>query len=270
MKSNRLIWIAVGISVALSCYTWVQIEELKAESDRAHQIQIDRAKAKQGRMAEVEQRMARLSRKLRKYTQQSTSQKPVAGGAELRRSSPIAVVADELEAVRSDLERLIAEQVQAQVGHEIKKLGQRKRNQNGEWEPPMSELAEELDLTGEQSEAARHIFDASREDVFSLFKTARKDGGSLADDLAIDLKTSGEPGASMKRFFQRLVNDKIPGTDRTYLADLIKLRGQVFESLGDELSEEQMNKLKSLRIDPLQVGTGYDPMKAYIEAQMQQ
>ena len=262
---------AVFLSIALSAYAIYTVRVLRAELGQHNEERLTRAKVKYRRIAEVEERLGRLNRTLRQVIEQP---KPAAtpspeNGDETQRAR-VEEIVGELEDIRTDLERVITEKVEAQVGQQLERLNQRKRNQSGEWEPPMAELAEELGLDEAQNEAVTSVFDGARDEVFALLSRRREDGGTLADDLAMDLKSRGDPGESMKRFFGRIVNETAPGSERSYLGELINLRGQVYDALEGELTQDQMAKLKTLRIDPLRVGTGYDPMKDYVEAKIQE
>ena len=97
----------------------------------------------------------------------------------------------------------------------------------------------------------------------------RLDGGSLLDDFAAALKDGQDAPAATRAFFQRIFTDKVPGTDRTYLTELLELKEGVRTELGKQLSAEQVRKLDALRVDLLDVKTGHDPVGDYVRSRVQ-
>ncbi len=158
------------------------------------------------------------------------------------------------------------------VGERMKKLEEdsaRERNKGGEWKAPMGELAQELELTEAQQAEARKVFDGGRDEVYALVKTMRLDGGSLLDDFVEDLRDGGDPEESGKELFRRIFTEDVPGSDRTYLVEVLAIREQVEKDLSQHLNEKQMRKLKELNVDLTDVKTGYDPVGDYVQAKLQ-
>jgi hypothetical protein len=169
------------------------------------------------------------------------------------------------------LEELVAERVSKQVAEKIEAMAARdhQRGDDGKWKAPIDDLAKEISLDEKQKAEAKRIFDASRDETYALLKTMRLDGGSLLDDFASALKSGGDPVETTKSLFARVFSEKVPGSDRTYLAEFIAIEQSVQEQLGRQLGAAQMKRLKGLHVDLLDVDTGYDPVGDYIRAKVQ-
>ena len=184
--------------------------------------------------------------------------------------SPETLEADTVRAVAATeelttaLAAKVAESVQTQLDAKLERLESRQRNRSmgGEWKAPIDDLAAELELSDAQRESATEVFDDARDGVFDLLKAARPDGGSMLDDLVTKLR-EGDPQA-FPRFVQRILSERVPGSDRTYLAEMTSLSEQVRSHLSKHLSEAQMEKLDTFKVAVLEVGTGYDPVGEYI------
>jgi hypothetical protein len=167
------------------------------------------------------------------------------------------------DAIAERVEKRVAEKMDAIAGRD------RERGDDGKWKAPIDDLAAELKLSGAQTEQARRIFDHARDEVFTLLKTQRLDGGSLLDDFADALKSGVDPADATKQFFSRVVSEKVPGTAGTYLAEFLSLNKDVDDALGRQLEAAQMKRLRALRVDVLDVKTGYDPVGDYVRAKVQ-
>ena len=170
----------------------------------------------------------------------------------------------------STIEQKLAAKLNARLDRRLDQLSKRKRNGRGEWEAPIGELADELNLSSAQRKATETIFDQARNDTFALFSKKRADGSSLLDDVVKKLKEGKPPHQAWGGMFRRIFTEKVPDTDQTYLTALISMRKKVMTDLKEELDDEQMTKLKALRIDPLNVKTNYDPVKDYVTEQLKE
>jgi len=145
----------------------------------------------------------------------------------------------------------------------------RERGEDGKWKAPIDDLTKELKLTDAQKTDAARIFDHSRDEAFALLKTQRLDGGSILDDYASALKSGADAQETTKQLFTRILTERVPGSDQTYLAEFIAMHQSVEEQLGSKLDAAQMKRLRSLRVDLLDVKTGYDPVGDYVRAKVQ-
>ena len=168
-------------------------------------------------------------------------------------------------ALAHHLESVVLDRVEAKLNKRIDTVATRRRTPQGEWIAPHSELSEELDLTEDQRRRTEEIFNSAHDEIFDLLKTEQIDGSSLVDDLATDIINGVSDDVATERFIQRIFTETIPGTETKYLERLIELRSTVFADLSQELSGSQNAALETLKIDPLRVQTGYDPIKKYVE-----
>lgn len=169
------------------------------------------------------------------------------------------------------LEDVVADRVEKKISEKMETLAarDRERGDDGKWKAPLDELSTELKLNDTQKAEAKRIFEHSRDEVFALVKTMRLDGGCILDDYAAVLKSGADPGEATRQFIQRLFTERVPGSDRTYLADFITIGQDVEEQLGRQFDKDQMRRFKSLRVDILDVKTGYDPVGDYVRAKLQ-
>jgi hypothetical protein len=166
------------------------------------------------------------------------------------------------------LEDVLAERVEKKVAEKMDALAarDRERGEDGKWKAPIDDLAKEIGLSDAQKAEAKRVFEHSRDEVFALVRTMRLDGGTLLDDYAGALKGGAD---ATRHFFQRILTERVPGGDQTYLAEFIAIGQDVEDQLGRQLDKDQMRKLKSLRVDLLDVKTGYDPVGDYVRAKLQ-
>lgn len=213
--------------------------------------------------ANVDRRMERVERRV--------AEAPAVGSltaaAEAGEGAEAAPGANPGGAPLDELVARIEEKIDSKMDRIAARQGE--RNAMGEWKAPLDELEKELGLDERQKREAAAIFDEARDETFVLLKTMRLDGGSLLDDFAAALKEGQDPPTATRAFFQRILSDEVPGTDRTYLADLLTLRQDVKSALAKELSATQMTKLDRLRVDLLDVKTGHDPVGDYVRARVQ-
>jgi hypothetical protein len=159
----------------------------------------------------------------------------------------------------------LAARLEKRMGEQMERLSARQRNRDekGNWKPPMSDLARELELDEQQAQDVTRVIDAGRDRAFLIIQTPRDDGTTLLEEFAEDLK-QGDQGAATMRFFGRLANEKIPGSDSTYMARLGELNGEIDRELGEVMSAEQHKRMHELQVELLEVKTGYDPFGAFV------
>ena len=274
--SNNVIAIGLAtVSLALTAYVAVvvsgtrvggdtgvvaELTEINERLDRLEKLRVDVA----GMDKSVGRKLDRLERRIADTPGSiGGSASAMAAGAEG------SGVVDPEEAAK--LEDALADRLEKRLGERLEKLANRDRERNGqgEWKAPIDELTKELELSEVQKREATAIFNEARDETFVLLKTTRLDGGSLLDDFASALKNGDDPEEATKSLFKRIFTERVPGSDRTYLVDLIALRTDVHDALGREVSVDQLGKLDRLRVDLLDVKTGYDPVGDYVRAKVQ-
>lgn len=277
MSSNGILMALCGLTLATTVFVAANVgggsdgrvgdlEQRLADAETRHEKQMN-SLAKEIRGLRTELARDGSVESAGRPTRRAAAANAAADGGE----SASAAMTPAVAADGRPMEDVIAERVEARIDEQMARIASQRKNRSigGEWKPSMEELDGELDLTEAQQEQMNQIFDAAHDEVYVLLKTQRLDGSSLLDDFVADLKTGEDASGATKRFFQRLLEDKVPGTDRTYLTDLIGLRGEVERQLGDHLDESQVTKLSTLNVDLLGVRTGHDPVKDYVESRLQ-
>ena len=129
-------------------------------------------------------------------------------------------------------------------------------------------LVVELNLDSEQKETLTQLFDQSKDEVLALLTTEYDEGGSLMDDFATDL-ADGEPyREAFQSFIGRMLSEKRPGSDQTYMNEITQINQRVSQQLTDHLDEDQLAQFKKLKVALLEVQTGYDPGREYVESRL--
>lgn len=229
-------------------------------------------------LAKLEHKISKLERQLSQIakTPTSTTTPGLAdaaseqGGASPDERHPRDAASSDSASMREAIANKVSAQVEDRVDRKLERAmsRQRHRNNRGEWEPPIDDLARELELSPEQQERATEIFNDARDATFAILSTKRDGGGHMLDDLATNLKEEGSPELAMGKFVKKLFVEKVPGTDKTYIEEMIALRGQVMTQFRDELDDDQQATLQALKIDPLSIKTGYDPARDYVESRV--
>lgn len=180
-----------------------------------------------------------------------------AGGSDPRSDAAFAAAGD---AVAERLERRI-EAVAAR---------ERARGADGKWHAPIDELAQELGAEGETRAAVVRVLDGAKDQVCSILQTQRADGASLLDDYAKALRDTGDAPRATQAFFQRILAEKVPGTDETYFVAITRVTEATERDLGRHLGDAKMEKLRALRVDLLDVKTGHDPVGDAVRERLKQ
>jgi hypothetical protein len=273
MNTNAVLVALTSMSLGATCYLIASLpkesgddrvadltKRLDAAEKRADAVESLRGEVRQMHEA-LDRRVGDVARRVDAATAAASAPADAAAGAQAARGAPGA----------PRLEDLVADRVEKKLSEKMETLAarDRERGEDGKWKAPLDELGTELKLTDAQKAEAKRIFEHSRDDVFALVKTQRLDGGCILDDYAAMLKSGADPGESTRQFIQRLFTERVPGSDRTYLADFITIGQDVEEQLGRQFDKEQMRRFKALRVDLLDVKTGYDPVGDYVRAKLQ-
>ena len=269
MSSNAVLIGLVTLTLGATAYVAVSVSSAPSEADThaagTPETETDRAVSEEATLLAI----AELRTEIAQLEQQIDLRFSALEGR-FASASSIAIGGEWGAAARDQetqaLAAAVAENVQGQLDAKLERLASRQRNRNmgGEWKAPIDELAEELGLSEVQTDTAIEIFDEARDEVFDLLKASREDGGSLLDDLVTSLR-NGDPNP-FPDWVGRIFTDKIPGKEKSYLAEMIAMSSDVKNNLSQHFSEEQMQKFGTLNVAVLEVETGYDPVAAYVEA----
>lgn len=276
MNTNALVVGLTALSLGATCYLIASLpkgnDDRIAELERklaAAEKRADAIEALRGDVRAMRDRVDRRVEEAGVRVAAAETNAPSAGSSRAAHDASAATGGD--EAAMRPLEELVAERVSKQVTEKMEAMAARdkQRGDDGKWKAPIDDLAKELSFDEKQKAEAKRIFDASRDETFALLKTMRLDGGSLLDDYAAALKSGADPAETTKGLFTRLFSEKVPGSDRTYIAEFIAMEQSVQDQLARQLGAAQVKRLKSLHVDLLDVNTGYDPVGDYVRAKLQ-
>jgi hypothetical protein len=287
VKQNQIVNLAMPlllVAIAAEGYALVEsrqkIAELAAEVDLNAQQDAARAAKQreqtQTKISKLQQRVAlqreqldSIEAELKQRIQKSEAvEAAVAKKLEVlsKKAGAAASVAGEAKSMDAAIDAAVAGKVEQAVEAKMKKeLKKRRRRGGEEWKPSIGELEKELEMDAFQVQKSTEMFNRGKDLAFELFKTPREDGTSLLDDLAVAMRGE-DPEKNAGRVFMRIFTERVPGTEQTYLQEIMKIRGGVVEDLGTVLDEGQIEGLHSEQVNILEVDTGYDPFGEYIGA----
>ncbi len=196
--------------------------------------------------------------------------KPAALSAFAPDEFPDSDVLDNEEALPEDVEVLvdtIVSRVQERLDNQVQNLereNKRDRNRSGQWRAEIGELAEELELDEEQLETTTEAWNALKDEAFEFAKADLGDGSNLLDDLIADINSGTSRRDAWGNYFRRM-GDKMPGSDKTFGAHFEEMRQNLEGDLTQNLTEEQMRRLRELKVAWWEIRTGYNPWRDYME-----
>lgn len=133
---------------------------------------------------------------------------------------------------------------------------------------PLADVSKDLGLTELQEDQMKMALDDSQKKVFDLIITPRNDGTNVMDDIVTALRDPDHAQEKATAAFMKLFTDKIPGSDETYLAVIMREKIRVKEDLKKILTEDQAKKFERMAQDPHDIKTGYDPFSEYLVQKM--
>ncbi len=145
-------------------------------------------------------------------------------------------------------------------------------------EPPLSAVAARLDLEEIERNQLEDILRRKKNEMMTLLQTPRADGTNLLDEFSdelISLMASGEADGQagkkvFMKFFQRVASERVPGTEKTYLAEIIKMQQETRDAFKQALSPKQYQAFEVLAVpDPLEIKIPSEPIEVYIQQRAQ-
>jgi hypothetical protein len=278
MNSNAVVIALCSLSLGATCYLVASMPKGNDERIAALEAKLDaaekRAAAVESVRVEVHELTQKVERRMAAVDQRVAEAGPATGFVAERggvTALPGAAPAGDGSSAGKPLEELVADRVERKVSEKLDAMASRdrERGEDGKWKAPLDDLSQELKLTDAQKADAKRIFEHSRDEAFTLLKTQRLDGGSILDDYAAALKSGADATETTKQLFNRIISEHVPGSDQTYLSEFIAMHQSVQEALAAKLDAGQMKRLNALRVDLLDVKTGYDPVGDYVRAKLQ-
>ena len=170
---------------------------------------------------------------------------------------------EEAEGLVDTIVSRVQERLDSQV-ESLERENKRNRNRSGQWRAQIDELAEELELDDEQRESTTEAWNTLKDEAFEFAKADLGDGSSLLDDLIADINSGTSQRDAWGNYFRRM-GDKMPGSDKTFGAHFEEMRQNLEGELTQNLTEDQMRRLRELKVAWWEIGTGYNPWRDYME-----
>lgn len=163
---------------------------------------------------------------------------------------------------KEDIEELIEEKMKGQ-----QRLGK---------EPPLSAVAARLELEEVERGALEDILRQKKNEFMTLLKSPRADGTNMLEEFAdeiIGVMVSGDEQKAKQtfmKFFQRLAAEQVPGTEKTYLAEIVRMQAETRDSFKTALSEKQYQAFEALGIEnAMDIKIPNEPIEIYLQQRMQ-
>ena len=161
------------------------------------------------------------------------------------------------------MEAFIRETAREEIQQEIQR---REKKAKLNRKPLLKKLVEELELDPATEYQVAEAVNMAKDESFRLFKLNRTDGGNFVDDFAGALRSPNRDEEA-KRVWVRLLSEKIPGSDETFVARYEQMKAGVNDTIKSLLFEEQWKAYQGLVMDPVQIQTGHTPWQDYFKSQ---
>ncbi len=165
-----------------------------------------------------------------------------------RPAGGLAPLDDESEATTEDIEALVDKAV-AKKAEQLQIMRNKK--------PSIDAFASTLELTEAQRESVEREVVHAQNQIRDLLRTRTVDGTDLMDEL-VEVMSQGianpgkNPGAGAK-WFQRVMTEKIPGSDETYAMRAESFKKTLRQTFKREWSAPQYKRFEEWKMDPTEV-----------------
>jgi hypothetical protein len=160
-------------------------------------------------------------------------------------------------ATAEDIRRIVDEKVDEKI-----KAREEKQGQEGDRKIPLHDMAKELSLDPAQQPRVAEVANAAKKEIFDLLRTPRPDGTSMADEL-LDAFLSGDTPRVQKTFL-KILSDKIPGTEMTYLEGTARIQEKGYQGLEQVMGADAYARFRHMNVRPENIETGFDPWGEYL------
>ena len=103
-----------------------------------------------------------------------------------------------------------------------------------------------------------------KDEAFEFARADLGDGTSLLDDLIAEINSGTPDREAWGNYFRRM-GDKMPGSDRTFGQYFEDMRQNLESELTQNLTDEQMRRLRELKVAWWELNTGHTPWRDYME-----
>ena len=193
-----------------------------------------------GDAARLERRIAELEQRTGRTTPEGSESSPPGDG------EPTGDAAAELD-------RRVADAVERELGRRDDPLADKN--------PRLGAVAKALGFTDVQSREAEREIDLGKREAFEVLDLPRPDGESMFDVLIRTIAEKGDEKAAEAAWWPRLVIEKVPGRNETYLTALQRIEDATWKRLERVLDVDQLKRLKESDVEILEMKTAYEPFK---------
>jgi len=134
---------------------------------------------------------------------------------------------------------------------------------SGDRKMPLFDLAKELSLDDATQGRVSAIANTVKKEIFDILKTPRPDGTSMADELVTAFMNGDTAG--VQKLFSRLLTDKIPGTDTSYLSAVARVQEKANQGLKGAMGADAFGRYQNMNLKPENIETGFDPWIDYLQ-----
>lgn len=239
--------------------------ESKSELKKAEE-QNSLYKAVTARDAEIYERVSTLEKKVERHEE------------------PIRRFEEWVETAAPDLERLVrwkkevskpggavpgqahSEELEKIVEEKVKEA--QESSSFGGKKPPFDRFVKVLDLNETQRQEVKSAIFRAQEELGELLVLKRDDGLSYVDDLATAFIDGDEN--RIGQVFIKMLGDKIPGREETFLQEAIRLSGAVKKDFKGIMTPKQYKKYLESDVQPLDVEIKGNPIEELIQERIEE
>jgi len=220
------------------------------------------------RLRDVEDQLARLERKLDAQRGSGAEEPslfgrgpevslsiPVPSGAtapaptpDPETGSPVARGSDDPQETAEKIEDLVNEAVE-------KKARQLRQMKNKK--PSLDVFASVIGLSDVQREALAQEVVRGQSEIESILRTPAEDGTDFIEELvevwANGIANPGKNAGRGKQLYQRLLSERIPGTDETYFARVETVKQSMRDTFRRDWNKKQYAHFESWQMDPTEI-----------------
>jgi hypothetical protein len=228
-----------------------ELDEMREKVERLESRQKETTARSGTALDDVREQIARVERK-------SAEAKPVPAAAPpAGRPGALPTFVSE-----EDIQKIVDEKVE----EKLQARGDARKGAGpigGDRKMALHDMAKELALDPKVQARVAEVANTAKKEIFEIIKTPRPDGTNVADEL-IDVMLKGDPAAA-QQFLKRLLVEKIPGTQTTYVAGVGAVQDRAREFLSAAMGPDAYGRFEHMNLKPENIETGFDPLGEYFK-----
>jgi hypothetical protein len=226
----------------------------------------------QGLRDEVEELRERLSKIEKPRAASTTTDAPAKDVEELRAeiarveakvaASPRTAAAPPV-ASEEDIRKIVDERIEEKAARDVETKKKNGGFGGDDRKMPLHDMAKELMLDPDTQRRVGEIANRTKKEIFDVLRAPRADGTEMAGDL-IGAFLSGDPEKT-KAVFGRLITEKVPGAEQTYLMAVQGIQERAKGQLRGTMGDAVYGRWEHMNVHPENIETGWDPWGDYIK-----